>query len=129
MPRLENKWCLSTMYHCLILLSNPEFCEAQNVDLVRYPKTLAPNSGSQTVTAQCADNASPATSLSVMCHSDGTWSSSNTLKCQCNTGYKAVSDNGREFCQGVLDVIAHTPLSVYVLRIFPFALSLHPHLT
>ena len=66
--------------------------------LVHYPATLAPNSGSQTVTTQCADNASPTTSLSVTCRSDGRWSGSP--QCQCNSGYRAVNVNERQLCQG-----------------------------
>ena len=56
--------------------SDPEYCEAQSVGLVRYSATLVPNSGSQTVTTQCADDASPITGLSVTCRSDGRWSGS-----------------------------------------------------
>ena len=66
--------------------------------LVHYPKTLAPNSGSQTVTTQCADNASPTTSMNVTCSSTGSWSGSP--QCQCNTGYQTVTSNGRQICQG-----------------------------
>ena len=40
--------------------------------LVCYPATLAP----AVVTTQCADNATPTTSLSVTCRSDGSWSGS-----------------------------------------------------
>ena len=102
------------------------FCDAQSVGLVRYPATLAPNSGSHTVTAQCTDNASPTSSLSVMCQSDGTWPSSNTPKCLCNTGYKAVSDNGREFCQGLLDTCNSycTCSFACIIMVFPSALTL-----
>ena len=121
--------CIQSFYNITFPIAtcpDCDVCPAQSVGLVRYPKTLAPDSGSQTVTTQCADNASPTTGLSVICHSDGTWSSSNTPKCLCNTGYKAISDNGREFCQGVLDVISHAALPAYVL---PSALTLHPQLT
>ena len=85
---------------CNIVFIDPEFCEAQSVGLVRYPATLAPDSGSTTVTAQCADNASPTTSLSVTCHSDGRWSGSP--QCQCHTGYEAATVNGRLICQGIM---------------------------
>ena len=72
----------------------PVLCEAQNVGLVRYPTTLAP----ATVTTECADNASPTTSLSVTCTSTGSWSGSP--QCQCNSGYQAVNVNGRQICHG-----------------------------
>ena len=69
--------------------------------LVHYPATLAPNSGSTTVTAQCADNARRvSSSLSVTCSSTGSWSGSP--RCQCNDGYEAVTVNVNEkqICQG-----------------------------
>jgi hypothetical protein len=47
------------------------------VDLVRYNATLAPASGSQSVTVQCADNAHrTSSSLRVTCRSSGSWSGS-----------------------------------------------------
>ena len=83
----------------LSLLADPEFCEAQSVGLVHYPATLALDSGSTTVTAQCADNARRvSSSLSVTCSSTGSWSGSP--RCQCNDGYTAVTVNNREICQG-----------------------------
>ena len=67
--------------------------------LVRYPTMLAPASGSVTVTTQCADNSHrTSSSLDVFCSSTGTWS--GNPQCQCNTGYHAVTVNGREICQG-----------------------------
>ena len=39
-------------------------CEAKSEGLVRYPTTLAPVSGSVTVTTQCADNANTTDSKS-----------------------------------------------------------------
>ena len=86
-------------YMCNIVFADPEFCDAQSVGLVRYPKTLAPNSGSTTVTAQCADNARRvSSSLSVTCSSTGSWSGSP--RCQCNDGYEAVTENNRQICKG-----------------------------
>ena len=81
-------------------LADPEFCEVQSVGLVRYPATLAPNSGSTTVFSQCADNARrvSGSSLSVTCSSTGSWS--GNPRCQCNDGYVAVTVNNREICQG-----------------------------
>ena len=81
------------------LLAAPEFCEAQSVGLVRYPATPAPNSGSTTVTAQCADNAHRvSSSLSVTCSSTGSWSGSP--RCQCNAGYQIATIDGRQVCLG-----------------------------
>ena len=74
-------------------------CEAKSEGLVRYPPTMAPISGSVTVTAQCADNAHmTSSSLSVMCTSDGSWS--EVPQCQCDTGYHAVAVSGRQLCRG-----------------------------
>ena len=97
MPRLFITWLYTNK---LSLLADPEFCEAQSVGLVRYPATLAPNSGSTTVFAQCADNARRvgSSSLSVTCSSTGSWSGSP--QCQCNDGYAAVTVNNRQICQG-----------------------------
>ena len=67
--------------------------------LVHYPATLAPNSGSTTVTAQCADNARRvSSSLSVTCSSTGSWSGSP--RCQCNAGYQTATIDGRQVCLG-----------------------------
>ena len=67
--------------------------------LVRYPATTAPNSGSQTVTVQCADNARRVrSSLSVTCSSTGSWSGSP--RCQCNSGYGEATIEGRQVCLG-----------------------------
>ena len=67
--------------------------------LVDYPATLAPASGSVTVTTQCADNARrTSSSLNAFCNSDGTWS--GNPRCQCNSGYQIATVNGRQICQG-----------------------------
>ena len=73
---------------------------ARSVGLVRYPTTLAPASGSVTVTTQCADNAHfrSGSSLSVRCTSSGSWSGTTPV-CECDTGYRAVSVSGRQICQ------------------------------
>ena len=70
-------------------------CPARSVGLVRYPTTLAPASGSVTVTTQCADNAH-GFSLSVRCTSTGSWTGT-TPQCECDTGYRV---NGGQLCEG-----------------------------
>ena len=86
-------------YMCNIVFTDPEFCEAQSVGLVRYPKTLAPNSGSTTVIAECADNARRvSSSLSITCSSTGSWSGSS--RCQCNSGYQTATIDEKQICQG-----------------------------
>ena len=65
-------------------------CEARREGLVHYPTTLAPDSGSVTVTAQCADNAHSITGLNVTCMHTGIWSGPVPY-CQCNDGYWPVT--------------------------------------
>ena len=81
-------------YLCLL-------CEAKSEGLVRYPTTLAPASGSVTVTTQCADNAHvrSGSSLSIRCNSSGGWSGTTPV-CECDAGYCAVIVSGRQICQG-----------------------------
>ena len=76
-------------------------CEGRSDGLVRYPTTLAPVSGSVTVTTQCADNAHTinSTSPNVTCTSNGSWSG-QTPQCQCHEGYYEVTVNGTLTCQG-----------------------------
>ena len=78
----------------------PTLCEAERLGLVLYPTTLAPVSGSVTVTTQCADNAHKiSSSLSVSCTSSGTWI--GIPQCECVAGYQViVDDRGMEICQG-----------------------------
>ena len=75
-------------------------CPSGCLGLVRYPTTLAPASGSVTVTTQCADNAHvrSGSSLSVGCTSSGSWSGTTPV-CECDTGYRAVTVGGRQICQ------------------------------
>jgi hypothetical protein len=74
-------------------------CEARTVGLVRYPTTLAPVSGTGSVTTQCADNAhTTSSSLSVTCNSSGIWGG-QTPQCQCDSGYQTATVNGRQICQ------------------------------
>ena len=67
--------------------------------MVHYPTTLAPASGSVTVTTQCADNAHifNSTSLSVTCVSDGNWSG-QIPECKCDEGYHEVDVSGTQIC-------------------------------
>ncbi|CAI8007483.1 hypothetical protein GBAR_LOCUS5223, partial [Geodia barretti] len=77
-------------------------CQARSVGLARYPTTLAPASGSLTVTTQCADNAHVRTgsSLNVRCSSSGSWTGTPP-QCECDTRYRAVTVSGRQICQSV----------------------------
>ena len=86
---------------CLFCLTAVTACPAKSVNLVHYPTTLAPVSGSVTVTAECADNAhiSNTTSLNVSCTSSGSWSG-KTPHCQCNEGYHSINVNGTQICEG-----------------------------
>ena len=83
-------------------------CEAKMESLVRYPTTLAPTTGSVTVTAQCADNSHnrSGSSLSVRCTSSGSWSGP-IPRCKCDAGYHAVSVNRRQICQGLILHMQH----------------------
>ena len=84
------------LYHFFV--ASPD-CHAKTEGLVRYPTTLAPDTGSVNVTTQCADNAHrTSSSLSVSCTSSGSWSGT-IPQCQCDTGYRAVAVNGRQICQ------------------------------
>ena len=76
-------------------------CNATSEGLVRYPNSLAPISGSDTVTAHCADNAHlTSSSLSVTCTPDGSWSGQIPL-CECDDGHHvATVEDGREICRG-----------------------------
>ena len=75
-------------------------CPAQRVDLVHYPCTTAPDTGSVTDTAQCADNAhlQAGSSLTVTCSPTGSWTG-QTPVCECDTGYVANNGNGGQICQ------------------------------
>ena len=85
----------------LVFLTGTTTCQARNVGLARYPTTLAPASGSVTVTTQCTDNAhiSNSTSLNVTCNSSGSWSG-ETPQCRCDEGYHSIHISGTQICEG-----------------------------
>ena len=62
-------------------------CKAQQIGFVLYPDAPAPVSGSARADISCVENAEVVGSSSVMCQSDGTWSSQNNPVCQCRPGY------------------------------------------
>ena len=76
--------------------------------LVRYPTTVAPETGSVIVETYCADNAHSISDMSVQCHHSGIWHKITsysavpplTPRCQCDTGYHNATVNGRMICQG-----------------------------
>ena len=77
-------------------------CKEKIDSLVRYPTTLAPASGTVTVTTQCADNAHVRTgsSLNVTCTSNGSWSGHIPV-CECDERHHVTTDDdGRDICQG-----------------------------
>ena len=75
-------------------------CRAHQIGLVKYPSAPAPVSGSARADISCVENADVVGSSSVMCQSDGTWSSQNNPVCQCRPGYvnrlKEGSNSDRE---------------------------------
>ena len=87
---------VATYAYVLIVL-----CPAQSVDLVHYPRTTAPATGSVTECAQCAENAhtQAGSSLTVTCSSTGSWTG-QTPVCECDTGYEAATVSGVQICQG-----------------------------
>ena len=87
----------------------PTTCEAKSEGLVRYPTTLAPVSGSATVTTQCADNAhiTSGSSLSVRCASGGRWPGP-VPQCEC---YTIEIVGGKKICQGLVLLVACAPMS------------------
>ena len=99
-------------------------CEAKTEGLVRYPTTLAPASGTQSVTTQCADNAHrTSSSLSVTCSSSGIWGG-QTPQCQCDSGYQTATVNGRQICHGekfiyiYLTIICSTLMGDYKFLVY-----------
>ena len=91
---------MSPIQNHVIIIAIPS-CQAKSVGLVHYPTTLAPVSGSKSVTTECADNAhiKSGFSLRVICHFNGNWSGV-TPQCECNDGYRPATDNRKLFCEG-----------------------------
>ena len=86
------------LYNISLCIAVP-LCETQTVGLVRYPTTLAPASGTLSVTTQCADNAHR-TSSNVTCDSGGMWGG-EIPQCRCDSGYHhRVTAKGTQICQG-----------------------------
>ena len=108
--------CMSQLvFYCIhtAVPTSTILCQAQTVGLTRYPTTLAPASGTLSVTTQCADNAHrTSSSLSVTCSSSGIWGS-QTPQCQCDSGYQTTTVNGRQICQGTCQYSAIL-LTLYV---------------
>ena len=100
---ITKECCAIVYYNKKIFTALPSsVCEATSEGLVRYPTTLAPVSGSVTVSAQCADNAHrTSSSLSVQCSYDGIWSYPPP-ECECNIGFSSVydSESEKDVCMG-----------------------------
>ena len=62
-------------------------CRAHQTGLILYPDAPAAVSGSARADISCVENADVVGSSSVMCQSDGRWSSKNNPVCQCRPGY------------------------------------------
>ena len=75
-------------------------CPYQVVNMVVYPETVSPPSGSEdrTAIATCIDNASPVSggSINLECDSGGIWETSD-ISCICDPGYEVVM----EACEGI----------------------------
>ena len=74
-------------------------CPEQQVGLVKYPVTSAPEGSPITIAAQCVENAVSVTSLDVTCDSSGNWSN-ETPQCNCTEGFTPSPDNQK--CLGTL---------------------------
>ena len=105
--------CGSTAIDLFSIAMVPTTCEAKSEGLVRYPTTLAPVSGSVTVTTQCADNAhtTSGSSLSVRCASGGRWPGP-VPQCECNEGYTIEIVGGKKICQGLVLLGACAPMAL-----------------
>ncbi|CAI8024187.1 hypothetical protein GBAR_LOCUS14067, partial [Geodia barretti] len=76
-------------------------CQAKIEGLVRYPNTLAPKIGSDTVIAECADNAQrTSTSLNVTCLSNGEWSGV-IPQCECDLEYYRATISDKQICLAI----------------------------
>ena len=102
-------------------------CEAKSVGLVRYPTTVALETGLLIVT-HCADNSHAdcpetvySTCMIMMCLPNGIWQALQIPpQCQCDEGYHEASVDGRMICQGLLYN------SMY--SIFPTTLEIDVHI-
>ena len=103
MSRLQIWSCHSSHILSIIIHNSTALpaCEARVIDLVRYPTTTAPASGSVIVTTQCADNAHirNGSSVNVVCLSNGSWSG-QIPQCECDLKYYEDMVNGRQICLG-----------------------------
>ena len=65
-------------------------CPQQTSDLIHYPETIAPNSGINSVTASCVENAFTESGGNprVICSPGGVWSNPSLgMVCTCLPGY------------------------------------------
>ena len=65
------------------------FCLQQTSDLIHYPETIAPNSGTISVSALCVENAVTESGGNplVVCSTGGLWSAPSGKGCQCSPGF------------------------------------------
>ena len=85
---------------CICVCTAIPSCPAKYEGLVQYPTTLAPVTGSKTVTIYCADNAHTISStMDVQCAHDGSWSDFIPV-CECDVGYRKATFNHRLGCVG-----------------------------
>ena len=83
-------------------------CPEQEMNLVKYPEVVAPDSRGIIDTAiiqgTCVDNAeasSSSLSLTLKCESKGFWASSSVnVSCECEEGFFVMSQSSAPFCQG-----------------------------
>ena len=66
-----------------------QVCPRQTSDLIHYPETIAPNSGTISVSASCVVNAVTESGGNplVVCSAGGLWSTPSGKGCQCSPGY------------------------------------------
>ena len=74
-------------------------CPQKQEGLVIFPETAAPPDEDLIVNVQCMPNASPITSVSVICNATGYWHGS--AQCECDPGYIRKNDSEEnDFCEG-----------------------------
>jgi len=79
-------------------------CTEMSMDLILYPKTIAPLSGLKTVTTRCAEGAEGELNSNVVinCLPNGVWASIQVgTGCRCKPGY--FKSSGLEECIGEVD--------------------------